>query len=320
MNDQLGDGTNRGVVLSLCDHTGNMVRPWARAGYECICVDIKNDGKDEERVGDGIIYFVEADIKEYLPPRTDFEVAFAFPPCTNLAVSGARWFEQKGIDGLASGLELVERSKRLLEWTGAPWMLENPVSTISSYWRDPDHTFHPFEFAPYTERDEEYRKKTCLWTGGGFEMPDPHPEAPADGDDRIHKMPPSDDRSEVRSETPMGFANAVFESNHVQDAQRGSHGDNTHVQNAEPITLPEGVKNRDSVWIAVVDAFQNTSRIELSDVIDDVEASRTTVHDVLTSMNQAGLVNHEDGSRYWERSAALSRVMGHPTPTGGAFN
>jgi len=219
--------SERGVVLSLFDRTGNMVRPWARAGYECIAVDTQNDGTTEEHVGRGVIYHIEADIREYLPPRTTFRIAFAFPPCTNLAVSGARWFEQKGIDGLADGLELVERAKRLLEWTDAPWMLENPVSTISTYWREPDYTFHPYEYDPYTDADETYRKKTCLWTSSGFCMPSPHPEAPKDGDDRIHKMPPSDDRGEQRSETPTGFAKAVFESNQMEDMPSGTTFD-TH--------------------------------------------------------------------------------------------
>lgn len=159
----------KGVVLSLCDKTGNMARPWAAAGYECWCIDIQHDGVREERVGDGLIRFIGANLLRWLPPREDIRIVFAFPPCTNLAVSGARWFADKGLSALAEGLDIVDRCRAIAEWSGAPWMLENPVSTLSSYWRKPDHAFDPCQFAGYLPdpTTEAYTKKTCLWTGGG---------------------------------------------------------------------------------------------------------------------------------------------------------
>jgi hypothetical protein len=307
--------SEHGVVLSLFDQTGNMVRPWAEAGYECIAVDIQNDGTTEEHVGDGVIYHVEADVREYLPPRTTFRIAFAFPPCTNLAVSGARWFEQKGIDGLADGLELVERAKRLLEWTDAPWMLENPVSTISTYWREPDYTFHPYEFDPYTDADETYRKKTCLWTDGDYEMPSAHPDSPTDGDSRIHAMPPSDDRGEKRAQTPTGFARAVFEANQTVDVKSGTDSSDTRGEDIDSITVPDGVRKRDEVWLAVLNRLQTQPKLTKSEIISEVAASEGTIYDVLSGMAEADLLNHTPGSRYWRRSHALSQIVGHPTPS-----
>lgn len=199
------------IVLSLYDYSGNMVRPWAKVGYECYAVDTKHDGEEIEIVGEGEIHYVEANVLDYLPPRANYEIVFAFPPCTNLAVSGARWFKDKGLDGLAEGIKFVERARRIAEWADAPYMIENPVSTLSTYWRKPDYAFHPYEYDGYSERDEAYSKKTCLWTGNGFRMPDS--DATEEYDDRIHKMAPSEDRSEKRAETPMGFARAVFEEN-----------------------------------------------------------------------------------------------------------
>jgi hypothetical protein len=117
-----------GVVLSLCDRTGNMVQPWADAGHECWCVDIQHDG---DTVRDGI-RFISADVRRFLPPK-ETAIVFAFPPCTNLAVSGARWFQEKGLYGLSDGLELVARCAAICEWSGSPWMLENPVGTLSTY-------------------------------------------------------------------------------------------------------------------------------------------------------------------------------------------
>jgi hypothetical protein len=200
------------AVLSLCDRTGNMVRPWAEAGHECHAVDLQHDGHTTEEVGDGVIHYVEADVTRYLPPRTDYAAAFAFPPCTDLAVSGARWFQEKGLRGLGDALQVVEACHRILQWTDAPWMLENPVSTLSTHWREPDYTFHPYEFDGYDEfSDDRYVKRTCLWTSDDFLMPPT--DAAQEWDERIHRMPPSEDRADLRAETPMGFARGVYKAN-----------------------------------------------------------------------------------------------------------
>jgi hypothetical protein len=198
----------RGTVLSLFDHSTVMVQPWVEHGYDAICVDIKHDG---DYVDENGVRRVGSDIHNWLPPIRDYEMVFAFPPCTNLAVSGARWFTDKGLDGLSDGIENVERARQIAEWADCEWLIENPVSTLSTYWREPDYTFHPYEYDGYTDDDDAYSKKTCLWTSGGFVMPDV--DATAEYDDRIHKMPPSEDRNKKRSKTPRGFANAVFQAN-----------------------------------------------------------------------------------------------------------
>lgn len=202
------------TVLCLYDLTGNMARPWVDAGYRAVIVDMQHPAGISE--GDGYIR-VGADIRNgWMPPRELIDrIAFAaaFPPCDHLAVSGARWFKGKGLRKLALSIDLFATAAELCEWIGVPYMIENPVSTISSYWRKPDATFHPHHFT-MLEPDDNYTKKTYLWTGGGFLMPKSCQDftlgAP---DDRIHKAPPSEDRANIRSATPMGFARAVFESN-----------------------------------------------------------------------------------------------------------
>lgn len=197
-----------GVVLSLCDRTGNMVKPWHEAGYRCICVDLC-----PLDVQDGIER-VEADVLRYLPPRCDYAAAFAFPVCTDLATSGARWLKGKGLAALSRAIALVARCAELCEWTGAPYLLENPVSTLATYWREPDYTFDPCDFGAYLDPPgDAYTKKTCLWVGGGFVMPRKAYVHPAEGS-KMHGLGPSDDRADLRSVTPMGFARAVFEANH----------------------------------------------------------------------------------------------------------
>lgn len=198
----------RGTVLSLCDRTGNMVLPWLEAGYQAVTVDVQ---PAEPKVGRVHVVADVRALQDLAVP--DLAAVFAFPPCTNLAVSGARWFRDKGLAGLIEGLEIVEACRAICEAAGAPWMLENPVSTLSTYWREPDHVFHPFDFTAF-ELGDNYTKKTCLWTGGGFVMPEPARYHDAgEPDDRIHKAPPADDRGDIRSATPLGFARAVFAAN-----------------------------------------------------------------------------------------------------------
>lgn len=153
-------------ILSLCDRTGNMVKPWLDAGHECWIVDMQHEPGSW---AEGNLVRVGADILQW-EPTGEWDMVFAFPPCTHLAVSGARWFKDKGLGALIEALQLVEKCRTIAEESGAPWALENPVSVLSSYWRNPDFMFHPHEYAGYlaSPEAEAYTKKTCIWTGGGI--------------------------------------------------------------------------------------------------------------------------------------------------------
>jgi len=206
------------VVVSLCDLTGVMVRPWAEAGHDCLCLDTQHSIRADrvERVGAGSITYRWADVRSVTPADLpNPHIVFAFPPCTHLAVSGARDFARKGLRLLIDALEVVEACRMLCEFSGAPWMLENPVSRLSTLWRKPDHLFDPCDYG------EPYTKRTCLWTGGGFVMP-PKAPVPATLGSAIHVMPPSADRANLRSATPMGFARAAFAANASPLLARGA--------------------------------------------------------------------------------------------------
>jgi hypothetical protein len=204
---------NRSIVLSLCDYTGNMVEPWRQNGYECWIVDILHPKGISEDASKPNLVKVGADIRDWLPPRSDYKIAFAAPPCTDLAVSGARWFSEKGLRSLIKSLQLVETCRLILEWTDAPFMIENPVSTLSTYWRKPDFMFDPCDYGGYMNPpSDHYRKKTCLWTGHGFKMPLKRPVNPSKIS-WVHLLPPSANRGDLRSVTPLGFAWAVYEAN-----------------------------------------------------------------------------------------------------------
>ena len=207
-------------VISLFDYSGIFVQPWLDSGYECWIVDKQH--KANYATGGvaqaGNLFKVNFDLrKPWLLPFGREDVAFvsAFPPCDHLAVSGSRWLRGKGLRLLAGSIEMFATSAEMCEWIGAPYLIENPVSTISTYWRKPDHVFSPELFTGYCA-DDNYTKKTCLWTGNGFVMPKEFRDTSLGlPDDRIHKCPPGDDRKNIRSKTPLGFAIAVQKSNGV---------------------------------------------------------------------------------------------------------
>lgn len=196
----------RPTALFLCNRTRHMGDPWLAAGFGVVTVDRQEADIDQP----GRTHII-CDVRRYEPIPAPCFVA-AFPPCTHVAVSGSKHFKAKGLDKLIEALETLNACRKICEAAGCPYMIENPVSVFSSYWREPDHYFHPWQFTRFALGDH-YTKKTCLWTGGGFVMPDPCPDASLSGnapDDRIHKATPSEDRGDIRSETPKGFARAVF--------------------------------------------------------------------------------------------------------------
>lgn len=202
-------------VISLFTLNKNMVKPWADAGHPCLIVDIQHPPGMTDMGGN--IWAYGCDLRQPFTPPAGWggPLAFvaAFPPCDHLAVSGARWFKGKGLRLLSLAVDLFATAAEFCEASGAPYQIENPVSTISTYWRKPDFTFHPWHYAGLCENDN-YTKKTCLWTGHGFVMPSPViSDLLGAPDDRIHKAPPGPDRHNFRSATPMGYAIAVYEAN-----------------------------------------------------------------------------------------------------------
>jgi hypothetical protein len=211
--------SNKRVVISLFDHSGVMVEPWLEAGAECWTVDLRHPPAYHAggvTVDERGVRRMHHDLSTpWLYPGDKSEVAmvFAFPPCDHLAVSGARWFKGKGLRLLSRSIALFATAAEFCEWMGAPYLIENPVSAVASHWRKPDFAFHPHHFTGHCQNDN-YTKKTCLWTGNGFMMPEPLMK-PGLGkpDHRIFTAPPSPDRPALRSVTPRGFARAVFGAN-----------------------------------------------------------------------------------------------------------
>lgn len=199
----------KNAAIFLCDKTGTMARPWAEAGYECVCVDIQHSIR-RPLTRHGITY-EWGDVRTWTPAANYAgRIAFvaAFPPCTHVASSGARDFRKKATALLRDSLELWSACYMGARWSAAAFMIENPVGKFSDHMGLPDQTFQPWQYG------DLWWKKTCLWTGGGFVMPEPLFHAPPPGtNERIWRMPETDERANLRSETPPGFARAVFAAN-----------------------------------------------------------------------------------------------------------
>jgi hypothetical protein len=126
-----------------------------------------------------------------------WDLMIAHPPCTHLAVSGARWFKDKR-EEQAEALDFV---RRLLDAPIPRIALENPVSIISSKIRKPDQIIQPWQFG------HGETKATCLWLQG---LPPLQPTDIVEGRTaRVHRMPPGPDRWKERSRTFQGIADAM---------------------------------------------------------------------------------------------------------------
>jgi hypothetical protein len=202
-------------AIALCSMNAVELIPWAKKGYRCLAVDIQNAEERREYDGGGFIDFSGESVLD-LPD--DFckgaMLAFAFPPCTDLASSGARWWkakEERAPGTLDRAVCFAKRCWELISKANA-YALENPIGRLATHWRKPDEKFDPYEYGGYNFGQDAYTKKTCLWTGGRWSTPPKMPVEPVLGS-KMHRMPGGGRKKSRndRSVTPRGWANAVFE-------------------------------------------------------------------------------------------------------------
>lgn len=174
-------------VLVGCEFSGVVRQAFRELGHDAWSCDLLP-------AEDGSSHHIQGDVLDVVDDG--WELAIFHPPCTHLAVSGARWFKDKQQEQ-AEALEFV---RRLL---GAPIpriALENPVSIISSRIRKPDQIIQPFEHG------DPYRKTTCLWLKN---LPPIWPTCLVAGrEQQCWKEPPGPDRWKRRSRTYPGIARA----------------------------------------------------------------------------------------------------------------
>jgi site-specific DNA-cytosine methylase len=132
-------------ILIACEYSGRVRDAFRDRGHDAVSCDLlPTDAPGPHYQGD---------VSDILDDGWDMMIAF--PPCTHLAVSGARWFKEKQADGRQqAALDFV---RLLLDAPIDKIAIENPVSIISSHIRKPDQTIQPWQFG------HGETKRTCLW-------------------------------------------------------------------------------------------------------------------------------------------------------------
>ena len=176
-------------VLIACEYSGRVRDAFRRRGHDAMSCDLlptEVDGPHYQGLVEDVL-------------NDGWELMVAHPPCTHLAVSGSRHFEQKIADGTqAAALDFV---RLLMDAPIDRWCIENPVSIISSAIRPPDQIIQPWEYG------HGEVKATCLWLKN---LPRLLPTKHVEGrEERVHRMPPGPDRWKERSRTFAGVAEAM---------------------------------------------------------------------------------------------------------------
>lgn len=174
-------------VLVACEYSGKVRDAFRDKGHDAWSCDLLPTDVEGQHI--------QGDVLEILDQGWDLMIAH--PPCTHLAVSGARWFKDKQQEQI----EALEFVKALLDAPIDKIALENPISIISSKIRKPDQIVQPWQHG------HGETKATCLWLKG---LPKLVPTDIVEGRKaRVHMMPPSKDRWKLRSETYSGIAKAM---------------------------------------------------------------------------------------------------------------
>lgn len=176
-------------VLIACEFSGIVRDAFIARGHNAVSCDTLQT----ESVGP----HYQGDVMDIINDGC-FDMMIAFPPCTHLAVSGARWFPEKRADGRQQqGIDFF----MALANAGIPQIcIENPVGIMSTIWRKPDQIIQPWEFG------HGETKATCLWLKN---LPILKPSNVVEGREaRIHRMPPSIERAKQRGTTFKGIGEA----------------------------------------------------------------------------------------------------------------
>ncbi len=145
-------------VLIACEYSGLIRNAFVEKGHEAYSCDILDTQTPGNHIKDDVLNHL----------NKDWDLMIANPPCTHLAVSGARWFKDKN----QKQKRAIEFVKKLYESNIPKICIENPVSVLSTQFRLPDQTVHPYYFG------DPYQKKTCFWLKNLSKLVATHPLGP----------------------------------------------------------------------------------------------------------------------------------------------
>lgn len=180
-------------ILVACEESQAVTIELRKLGHEAYSCDI------QECSGGHPEWHLQCDALELLKMRWDMVIAF--PPCTDLAVSGARWFPEKIKNG--SQQRSIEFFMRFANCGCEKIAIENPIGIMSRVWRKPDQIVQPWMFG------HGETKATCLWLKN---LPALKPTNVVNGrEPKVWKMAPGPNRAKTRAKTYTGIARAMAE-------------------------------------------------------------------------------------------------------------
>lgn len=180
-------------VLVACEESQAVTKELRRLGHEAYSCDLLPCG------GGQPLWHIQVDALELL--KIKWDMVLAFPPCTHLAVSGARYFAEKRKDGRQQAA--IDFFMRFANCDCPRVAIENPVGIMSTHYRKPDQIIQPWQFG------HGETKATCLWLRG---LPPLKPTNIVEGrEQRVWRMPPGPDRAKMRARTYAGIARAMAE-------------------------------------------------------------------------------------------------------------
>jgi len=183
----------KNTVLVACEESQAVTIEMRKIGIEAFSCDLEpcSGGHPE--------WHIQGDVIPLL--NQGWDMIIAFPPCTHLAVSGAKWFKEKQKDGRQQ--QAIDFFMQFVNCKCEKVAIENPIGIISTVWRKPDQIIHPWQFG------HGETKATCLWLKN---LPLLEPtNIVNERNHSIWKMPPSKERAKIRSKTFPGIAKAMAE-------------------------------------------------------------------------------------------------------------
>lgn len=192
------------LILVACEESQAVTIELRKLGHEAVSCDLLpcSGGHPE--------WHLQGDVLPLL--KLNWDMVIAFPPCTHLASSGARWFKEKQADGRQQ--EGIDFFMQFTDIPAPRVAIENPVGIMSSKWRKPDQIIHPYQYG------DSFQKQTCIWRKG---LPELVPTNIVDPGKQLkfasgRSMPewyaitrdmPPEERAKARSKTFPGIALAM---------------------------------------------------------------------------------------------------------------
>lgn len=183
-------------VLIACEFSGRVREAFKARGHDAWSCDLLPTEIPGQHIIGDVLEILNLGYGGPYSESINWDLGIFHPPCTRLAVSGARWFSQYKQEQE----EALEFVRKLMD-APFPHALENPISVISTAIRKPDQIIQPWQFGhPET-------KATCLWLKN---LPPLKPTNIVEGRTaRVHREPPGPDRWKNRSRTLQGIADAM---------------------------------------------------------------------------------------------------------------